>query len=429
MTELPLGWKRVPLDDLQADEPRAITDGPFGSNLARAHYTDAGPRVVRLQNIGDGRFIDARAHVSETHFQSLRNHEVRSGDLLIASLGETLPRACLAPASLGAAIVKADCIRVRLSSAVDRRWVMYSMQRPEVRKWAEEHRHGVGRPRLGLKVIRQIPVPLPPLDEQRRIVDILEDHLSRLDAAIVGTQRAQQRLDAWGLSNLSAMRQASDVERLVELGEIAETALGKMLDAKDTKGTQTPYLRNINVRWGMVDLTDVRTVPLTESERVRLTLLPDDLLVCEGGEPGRTALWNGYRDDMAFQKALHRVRVRDRSAMLPAYLALMLREAVLTKRVDHLFTGTTIKHLPQEKLRRIKVAHPSLAVQALIVDTWEQQTTARDHMQASVLGTERRAVALKRALLQAAFSGRLTGSPSDLDLAAELATHESLEQV
>ena len=171
------------LNDLQSEKPRAITDGPFGSNLARAHYTASGPRVVRLQNIGDGVFNDARAHISQAHFETLRTHEVLPGDLLVASLGEVLPRACLAPASLGPAIVKADCIRVRLSRDVDPRWVMYSLQRPQVRSWADDHRHGVGRPRLGLKVIRQIPVPLPPLDEQRRIVEILEDHLSRLDAA------------------------------------------------------------------------------------------------------------------------------------------------------------------------------------------------------------------------------------------------------
>src|SRR5450759_469754 len=183
MTALPDGWKLVELNDLQSEEPRAITDGPFGSNLARVHYTPSGPRVVRLQNIGDGVFNDARAHISEAHFETLRNHEVLPGDLLVASLGEVLPRACIAPASLGPAIVKADCIRVRLTPEVDPRWVMYSMQRPNVRRWADDHRHGVGRPRLGLKVIRQIPVPLPPLDEQHRIVDILEDHLSRLDAA------------------------------------------------------------------------------------------------------------------------------------------------------------------------------------------------------------------------------------------------------
>ena len=79
-------------------EPNAITDGPFGSNLKTSHYTDAGPRVIRLQNIGDGFFVDGSAHISQTHFNTLRKHEIVAGDLAIAALGETLPRSCVAPA-------------------------------------------------------------------------------------------------------------------------------------------------------------------------------------------------------------------------------------------------------------------------------------------------------------------------------------------
>jgi type I restriction enzyme S subunit len=70
----------------------SITDGPFGSNLKTEHYTDSGPRVIRLQNIGDGVFVDAVAHISAEHFETLRKHEVFGGDLVIAALGETLPR-------------------------------------------------------------------------------------------------------------------------------------------------------------------------------------------------------------------------------------------------------------------------------------------------------------------------------------------------
>src|SRR5438309_392882 len=102
--QLPPGWRLARLEELQSPEPRAITDGPFGSHLTSAHYTTEGPRVVRLQNIGDGHFVDATAYISESHFQSLRQHEVESGDLLVASLGEVLPRACLAPEWLGPAI-------------------------------------------------------------------------------------------------------------------------------------------------------------------------------------------------------------------------------------------------------------------------------------------------------------------------------------
>jgi len=93
----------VPLGELAANERNAITDGPFGSKLKTDHYTEAGPRVIRLKNIGDAEFVDAKAHISETHFATLQKHRLFAGDILIAGLGENPPRSCLVPESLGPA--------------------------------------------------------------------------------------------------------------------------------------------------------------------------------------------------------------------------------------------------------------------------------------------------------------------------------------
>jgi len=82
VSELPHGWAWVEVEDLAANEPSAFTDGPFGSNLKTSHYTEHGPRVIRLQNIGDGMFVDERAHISEEHFQRLRRHEARANDVV-----------------------------------------------------------------------------------------------------------------------------------------------------------------------------------------------------------------------------------------------------------------------------------------------------------------------------------------------------------
>ncbi len=196
MSSLPVGWALATLDDLLASEPRAITDGPFGSNLKSEHYTDSGARVIRLQNIGDGFFRDERAFVSLAHFERLRAHEVRSGDLVVASLGEELPRACLVPRLDVPAIVKADCIRVRLHPSIETRWVLYCLIAPQTRRLATARIKGVGRPRLGLGQLRQLSIPVPPLAEQRRIIETLEGHLSQLDAADGYLSRAKNRIPA-----------------------------------------------------------------------------------------------------------------------------------------------------------------------------------------------------------------------------------------
>lgn len=86
------------------------------------------------------------------------------------------------PESLGSAIVKANCVRVRLSDEVDSRSVNYALQRADLRRAITSQLHGVGRPRLGMAGIKALPVPLAPRVERERIVAVLEEHLSRLDA-------------------------------------------------------------------------------------------------------------------------------------------------------------------------------------------------------------------------------------------------------
>ncbi len=157
-----------------------------------------------------------------------------------------------------------------------------------------------------------------------------------------------------------------------------------MLDAKRARGIPTPYLRNINVRWGRVDLTDVLTVPLTEEERARLSLVSGDLLVCEGGEPGRCAVWRGGDASlMTFQKALHRIRVHG-STLRPAYVAAMLEELIRSGRADLMFTGTTIKHLPQEKLRMLEIPVPPVQEQDRILDSLDSLSSRAERFSIDV---------------------------------------------
>ncbi len=201
--QLPEGWQHVTLNDL-VDSKSDIVDGPFGSNLKSSHYTEDGARVIRLQNIGFGSYLDADAFISLEHYDRLSKHNVVAGDLLFASLGENLPRTCLTPDLNGPAIVKADCIRVRLSESIDHQFVLHATQRPDARKWASDQLHGMGRPRLGLGGIREFPVPLPPLAEQEQIVEILEEQLSRLDAALGVADAIEKRSAALRRSLLHA---------------------------------------------------------------------------------------------------------------------------------------------------------------------------------------------------------------------------------
>lgn len=170
LPDLPKGWGWATIDQLVAPEPNSITDGPFGSNLKTSHYTNEGPRVIRLQNIGDGFFVDERAYVSEEHFSFLKKHQVLSGDLVIAALGDSPPRSCVIPPTLGPALVKADCIRFHPHASVSNLYINFALNSKPTRERTKRLIHGVGRPRLNLSEIKMITMPLPPHAEQISIV-------------------------------------------------------------------------------------------------------------------------------------------------------------------------------------------------------------------------------------------------------------------
>jgi len=146
-----------------------------------------------------------------------------------------------------------------------------------------------------------------------------------------------------------------------KLGDIAETCLGKMLDKEKNKGVLQPYIANVNLRWGGFDLTNLSTMRFEESESERYGLKPGDLVVCEGGEPGRCAIWRGEIPEMKIQKAIHRVRTnKDYSNEFLFYRFLLAgRNGELKKH----FIGSTIKHLTGFSLKQVEFDFPSLTEQ------------------------------------------------------------------
>ena len=201
LAELDETWTWATIDQVTAHEPNAITDGPFGSNLKTAHYTAVGPRVIRLQNIGDGIFIDEHAHISDEHFEKLAKHRIFPGDVIIATLGDPIPRACVLPDHIGPAIVKADCIRLKPHPDLAvRRYTAYTLNDHSTRMRMAEVVHGVGRARLNLREVKAIPVPLPPLVEQHEIVRRVETMFKLADAiekrVATATERAEKLVQA-----------------------------------------------------------------------------------------------------------------------------------------------------------------------------------------------------------------------------------------
>lgn len=196
------------------------------------------------------------------------------------------------------------------------------------------------------------------------------------------------------------------------VGEIADCVLGKMLDkSKHTSGTKRPYLRNLNVRWGSFDLSDLLEMYFEDSELERYAAKPGDVLVCEGGEPGRAAVWTEQRP-VLIQKAIHRIRLGE--GILPHWLVMNLRYDTWTGRLERYFTGATIKHFTGRALEAYSIRLPPTLEQKRIVTKVDQLMALCDELEAKQTRKRDAGDRLTKAALGALTSAE---SPEELQVA------------
>ena len=157
----------------------------------------------------------------------------------------------------------------------------------------------------------------------------------------------------------------------VTLKQIAVTALGKTLDKSKNVGEYRPYLCSINVYWTGIDLSTVKQARFEDSELPKYQLNKGDLLICEGGDVGRSAVWD-RDEEMYYQNALHRVRFYGN--IEPRFFQLLMESYKGAKILDNYSKGMTIKHLVQNSLNSIYFPLPPLAEQRRIVEKIKQLT-------------------------------------------------------
>ena len=190
-----------------------------------------------------------------------------------------------------------------------------------------------------------------------------------------------------------------------------------MLDKQKNQGVLQPYLRNVNVRWGKFDLSDLLQMPFEDNEDERYSICQNDLVVCEGGEPGRCAIWTAI-DPIKFQKALHRVRCC--KGIHNKYIQIILKTFSANGMIERYYTGSTIKHLTGDSLNSIQFPLPPTKEQTRIVDEVERWENVMDILIKE--GEELSSVILqtKCRILNLALQGKLVSQDPNDEPAVEL---------
>ncbi|PTU00777.1 restriction endonuclease subunit S [Pseudomonas sp. HMWF031] len=183
------------------------------------------------------------------------------------------------------------------------------------------------------------------------------------------------------------------------VGTEFDIKLGKMLDSDKNVGLPKPYLGNKSVQWGEIDISDLPSVPMTRADIEKYRLRNGDLLVCEGGEVGRAALWNSPLEECYYQKALHRLRpLRGFDSRL---MVALLRQWSDRGLLANYVTQTSIAHLPRETFMGVPMPVPPVPEQRAIATVLSDVD--------ALLSTLERLIAKKRDLKQAAMQQLLTG--------------------
>jgi type I restriction enzyme S subunit len=344
-------WQLVPLGELAQVDRSGIAPENIQS----------GTTYVGLENISEeGTFTEVRSvsngELASTKFAFTRKH------ILYGKLRPYL-RKIARPEFDG--VCSTDILPILPGSKVSRDYLAHFLRIDSSVSFAVARSVGVNLPRISPNILVTLRIPLPPMEEQRRIAAILD----QAEALRAKRRQALAKLDTLTQSLFLEMfgdpTQSVGKWPIVRFGDIADCKLGKMLDSSKQTGTATyTYLRNANVQWNRLELDSLLTMDFDESDRKKFALKAGDLLICEGGEPGRAALWNGELTNCFYQKALHRCRIKPGKGLSKFFVFLFWEMA---KRKSLQYSTSTIGHLTAEKLDELKVPNPPLEIQQLFV--------------------------------------------------------------
>ena len=311
-------------------------------------------------------------------------------------------------------------IRVRGRGEVDPRFLLYLFTFEALSGHFGTASRGVNLHHLGSTTLAAWPIGVPDIKEQQRIVEVIEEQFSRLEAGVLSLQRAKRSLSHFRRSLLMSaiagrLLDASLASgwRWSTVGEVGAVDLGRQRSPKYHQGpNMRPYLRVANVFENRLKLDDVMWMDFSDDQYKKYKLEVGDILLNEGQSPelvGRPAMYRGELPGVCFTNSLIRFRPFDG---IDREFALLVFRA-------HLWSGrfarearitTNIAHLSASRFKTVEFPVPPLGEQLRIVAEVERQSSIIDAMGKTIDAGLRRADTLRQSILRQAFSGRLAGA-------------------
>ncbi|OAL78247.1 restriction endonuclease subunit S [Acinetobacter sp. SFA] len=420
--ELPDSWALATISEvaIKGDQRAPDQDETFT-------YVDIGSIDRVLKRISDPQILMGK------NAPSRARKAIRNGDVLVSLTRPNLNAVALVTSEFDGQIASTGFEVIR-PCLVDSRYIFGLTRSKEFIDSISGAVQGALYPAAKSSDVQGFKFPLPPLAEQKVIADKLDTLLAQIESIKARLERIPEILKQFRQSVLAAAvsgklteewRGNSDSRIIEEYSKwdwgsgvpinwdvdiyphLVKSRLGKMLDKQKNEGKPTKYLGNINVRWASFDLENIQEILVSEKEQIELAVQVGDVLICEGGEPGRCAIWKSdYNEPIIFQKALHRARVSDR--LLPEWLVFNLKNDADRNTLDQLFTGTTIKHLTGAALKSYPLRVPPINEQKEILNRVNSLFFKADVFEDQVKSALDRVNNLAQSILAKAFRGELT---------------------
>jgi type I restriction enzyme S subunit len=397
---LPDGWRWVRLGD--------VCDRIDYGFTASADFSIGEPRFLRITDIQKGFVNWETVPGCEITTEEEGANRLTDGDIVFARTGATTGKSFLIRKP-PRAVFASYLIRLRLKFGVIPSFIYCFFQSEDYWKQIRANARGGAQPNVNATLLSEIAIPLPPLEEQKRIAAILNEQMGAVERARAAAEAQLEAAKALPTAYLRAVFSNPEAQQwpMSQLGELCEIQLGKMLSPASKTGVRPrPYLRNANVQWGKFDLADISQMDFTEDQERKFTLIPGDLLVCEGGEPGRAAVWEGQIPSCLYQKAIHRLRPIN-SAIDPHFVMYRLWMGAFQHEFVESQAKTTIAHLPAVRLQQLPIRVPTVSEQRRIAAMLNEQMASLERTRKAIEEELDAINKLPGAVLRRAFAGEL----------------------
>jgi len=412
-------WDRASLREV------ADIQGGIQKQPKRAPHKNSFP-FLRVANVTASGLDLADVHRVELFGDELERLRLLPGDLLVVEGNGSrsqIGRAAVWNGAIDDCVHQNHLIRVRPGERLLPQFLGLLWNAPGIRdELTRVSSSTSGLHTLSVAKLKRLVLPVPPVTEQRRIVEILEEHLSHLDAAAADLTRANVRLESLSEAALRLRIPSHTVRR--PLSDVLELPLsnGRSVPSRDGG---FPVLRLTALKEDGVDLGERKGGAWERDEAVRFLVKQGDFLIARGNGSlrlvGKGSLLRHEPDEVAFPDTAIRARARA-SAVLPEFLSLVWNSRSTRDQIERVArTSAGIYKVNQSQLGAIQLPVPELSEQLSIIAAMSRLQEHRHVALETIDLAARRSRSLRRAVLAAAFEGKLTGRRTDFEVVEELA--------